>query len=118
LADLPTLVIATNAGPQSEWRLGDGTVLVRRYHESNDSEVVRKWAVQGHGFAYRSLWGLVEDLQAGRLCLVQPHRWFDPSPVSALYHRNQFQPARLRLLLDFLQAEFAEHKSELAKFGF
>ena len=107
LADLPTLVLATRSGPICDWRLGGEIVQVRRYHESSDSEVIRKWALSGHGFAYRSIWGLVDDVQAGRLRLVHPENWSDETPVNALYHKAAFQPARLRLLLDFLEQEFA-----------
>jgi DNA-binding transcriptional LysR family regulator len=109
LADLPTLVLTTRAGPQCDWRLGDDIIQVRRYHETSDSEVVRKWALRGHGFAYRSVWALVDDLQADRLRLIHPDRWSDQAPLSALYHKTAFQPARLRLLLDFLEAEFVRH---------
>lgn len=108
LADLPALVLTTRSGPICDWRLGDETVQVRRYHESTDSEVIRKWALLGHGFAYRSVWGLVEDVQAGRLTLIKPRDWFTEAPISALYHRTIFQPVRLKLLLDFLEAEFAK----------
>jgi len=107
LAELPTLVLTTRSGPLCDWRLGGEVVQVRRYHESSDSEVIRKWAVRGHGFAYRSSWGLAEDVRAGRLALVHPETWRDETPLNALYHKTAFQPARLRLLLDFLEAEFA-----------
>lgn len=109
LADLPTLVLTTRAGPQCDWRLGDEIIEVRRYHESSDSEIIRKWALQGHGFAYRSVWALVEDLRADRLRLVHPERWSDETPLTALYHKTAFQPARLKRLLDFLEEEFADY---------
>ena len=106
LVDLPTLVLSTSAGPQCDWRLGREVVRVKRYHETTDSEVVRKWALSGHGFAFRSIWSLRRDVHAGRLCLINPERWFDQSPISAIYQRSQFQPARLRLLGVFLQEQF------------
>jgi DNA-binding transcriptional LysR family regulator len=107
LADLPTLVLSTSAGPQCDWRLGKEVVRVKRYHEATDSEVVRKWALSGHGFAYRSNWSLRDDIRAGRLCLINPERWFDPSPINAIYQRSQFQSARMRVLIDFLREQFA-----------
>jgi len=107
LAELPALVLTTRAGPLCDWRLGGETIQVRRYHQSSDSEVIRKWAILGHGFAYRSIWALTGDLAAGRLKLVHPDEWADDSPISALYHKAPFQPARLRLLLDFLEEAFA-----------
>jgi DNA-binding transcriptional LysR family regulator len=109
LIDLPALVLTTRSGPLCDWRLGGETIRVRRYHESSDSEIVRKWALRGHGFAYRSIWSLVEDVQTGRLVLVNPDEWWDESPLHALYHKTPFQPARLRLLLDYLETEFAKN---------
>jgi DNA-binding transcriptional LysR family regulator len=108
LAELPALVLVTRAGPLCDWRLGGETISVRRYHESTDSEVIRKWAVMGHGFAYRSIWALTDDVAAGRLKLIRPEEWADESPISALYHKAPFQPARLQLLLDFLAEAFAK----------
>jgi len=109
LIDLPTLVLAGRNGPFYEWRLGGEIIPVRRYHESSDSEVIRKWALAGHGFAYRAIWGLADDVLAGRLRLVHPNAWSDEAPLSAVYHKTAFQPARLSLLLDFLEEAFAHY---------
>ncbi|WP_109127396.1 LysR family transcriptional regulator [Dyella sp. C11] len=111
LADLPTLVLTTNAGPRNEWRLGDTVVRVRRYHECTDSEVIRTWAVLGHGFAYRQLWAVTADVREGRLVLVNAPAWSGPSPIHAMYHPNVFQPPRVRRFVDFLHAEFARRLS-------
>lgn len=107
LAELPTLVLTTQAGPRNEWRLGDETVRVRRYHECTDSEVIRTWAVLGRGFAYRQLWAVMADVSAGRLNLIHAPAWSAPSPIHAMYHPNAFQPPRVRRFVDFLQAEFS-----------
>lgn len=117
LAVLPTVVLVTSNGPQDEWQLGGEPVRLAHFHESNDSEVMRKWALQGKGFAYKPIWAVMDDLRAGRLVAVNPDRWADPAPLNALYHRSAFQPARLRLFLDFLQVEFAARVGELADFG-
>ena len=108
LAELPTLVLTTNAGPRNEWRLGDTVVRVRRYHECTDSEVIRTWAVLGRGFAYRQLWAVTADVREGRLKLVHPSEWFAPAPIHAMYHPNVFQPPRVRRFVDFLHAEMQQ----------
>lgn len=105
LAELPTLVITTKAGPRNEWRLGESVVHVRRYHESTDSEVIRTWAVLGRGFAYRQLWAVAKDVREGRLMLVNAPAWSAPAPIHAVYHANTFQPPRVRRFVEFLQAE-------------
>lgn len=105
LADLPTLVLTTSAGPRNEWRLGDTLVRVQRYHECTDSEVIRQWAVLGRGFAYRQLWAVVSDVREGRLRLIHPTQWSAPAPIHAMYHPNTFQPPRMSRFVDFLHAE-------------
>ena len=104
---MPTLVLTTNAGPRNEWRLGEAVVRVRRYHECTDSEVIRRWAVRGRGFAYRQLWAVAADVREGRLVLVNAPAWSAPTPIHAMYHRNVFQPPRVRRFVDFLHAELA-----------
>jgi DNA-binding transcriptional LysR family regulator len=108
LAELPTLVLTTQAGPRNEWQLGKDVVRVRRYHECTDSEVIRTWAVLGRGFAYRQLWAVTADVSAGRLKLVHAPAWSALSPIHAMYHPNVFQPPRVGRFVDFLQAEFSQ----------
>jgi DNA-binding transcriptional LysR family regulator len=107
LVELPTLVLTTNAGPRNEWRLGEAVVRVRRYHECTDSEIIRKWAVLGRGFAYRQLWAVAGDVREGRLVLVNAPAWSAPTPIHAMYHPNIFQPPRVRRFVDFLHSELA-----------
>lgn len=108
LAELPALVLTTNAGPRNEWRLGDVVVRVRRYHECTDSEVIRNWAVLGRGFVYRQLWAVAADVREGRLVLVNAPVWSAPAPIHAMYHPSAFQPSRVRRFVDFLQSEMAQ----------
>jgi DNA-binding transcriptional LysR family regulator len=117
LAELPTLVLTTNAGPRNEWRLGEDVVRVRRYHESTDSEVIRTWAVLGRGFAYRQLWAVMSDVREGRLMLVNAPAWSAPTPIHAMYHPNVFQPPRVRRFVDFLHAELARRLPFMADDG-
>jgi DNA-binding transcriptional LysR family regulator len=107
LAELPALVLTTNAGPRNEWRLGDVIVRMRRYHECTDSEVIRNWAVLGRGFAYRQFWSVASDVREGRLKLINPSTWFAPAPIHAMYHPNTYQPPRVRHFVDYLHAEVA-----------
>jgi len=121
LGELPTLVLTTKAGPRNEWRLGETVVRVRRYHECTDSEVIRKWAVLGRGFAYRQLWAVAADVREGRLILVNAPAWSTPTPIHAMYHPNVFQPPRVRRFVDFLHAELARrlpsHADDAAAFS-
>lgn len=115
LTELPTLVLTTRAGPRNEWQLGKNVVRVRHYHECTDSEVIRTWAVLGRGFAYRQLWAVTADVDAGKLKLIHAPAWSAPSPIHAMYHPNAFQPPRVRRFVDFLQAEFSRRFSSEAE---
>ena len=72
----------------------------------DDSEVMRKLAVQGAGLARLSVYHAWEDLQAGRLEAVLED--FNPGelePIHAVYVGKPGQlPSRTRTVLDFLQA--------------
>lgn len=117
LARLPCLVIASSAGPMNEWRFRRDeqahSVRLEHYLSSNDGEVVRKWALQGQGFACKSLLDVADDLQAGRLETVLDTYFTESAPLNALYPGGRFLPPRLRLLIDFLQARFAALSAEL-----
>jgi len=121
LAQRPALVLTTAAGPMNLWQFQSGkrveSIQVDRYHETNDGEILRKWAVQGRGYAYKSALDIVADVRAGRLRIVLPDKLSAPAPLHALYHRNQHQPPRVKLLLDFLQERFATQAAELDALG-
>ncbi|TFW29217.1 LysR family transcriptional regulator [Duganella callida] len=115
LATLPTLVLVTALGPMQEWRYCTNdeaderrTVRVRRTQQSNDGEIIRKWAIAGQGYAYKSILDIAEDLRCGRLATVLDEYFTDSAPLNLLYHRNRYQPPRIKLLIDFLMERFAD----------
>jgi DNA-binding transcriptional LysR family regulator len=96
----------------NEWAYrADGVrraVKVSRTHESNDGEVIRRWAIDGYGFAYKSLLDVEKDIDSGCLVTVLDEYFTEPAPLHALYHPHGFQPPRLRLLLAHLQRAFSD----------
>lgn len=111
LAARPTLTLMTGHGPMNEWRYRDmgeaRTLRLERARQSNDGEVLRRWAVQGLGFAYKSQLDIAADLAAGRLATVLDDYFTEPAPLHLLYPGHRLQPARIRRLVDFLLAEFS-----------
>ncbi|MFK7090993.1 LysR substrate-binding domain-containing protein [Chromobacterium violaceum] len=111
LAGLPTLTLTTGHGPMNEWRYRDKgeirSLRLERVRQSNDGEVLRRWAVQGHGFAYKSRLDIAADLAAGRLTTVLDDYFIEPAPLHLLYPGHRLQPARIRRLIDFLLDQFA-----------
>jgi DNA-binding transcriptional LysR family regulator len=115
LANLPTLVLVTALGPMQEWRYRSNdadderlSVRVRRTQQSNDGEVIRKWAIAGQGYAYKSILDISDDLRCGRLVTVLDEYFTDSAPLHLLYHRNRYQPPRIAQLIAFLQERFAD----------
>lgn len=111
LALLPTLVLTAGDGGPQQWRYREngqrhGLRLQEAWH-SNDGEIIRRWAVAGHGYAYKSLLDIADDLRAGRLQTVLDAYFNDSVPLNLLYRRSRFQPPRLARLADFLLQQFA-----------
>jgi DNA-binding transcriptional LysR family regulator len=121
LAQRPALVLTTAAGPMNVWQFQSSkrveSIQLDHYHETNDGEILRKWAVQGRGYAYKSALDIVDDVRAARLRIVLPDKLSAPVPLHALYHRNKHQPPRVKLLLDFLQERFAAQSAALEELG-
>ncbi|PHV26974.1 LysR family transcriptional regulator [Janthinobacterium sp. BJB426] len=111
LASLPTLVLTAGDGAPQEWRYReDGkrhSLRLQGAWHSNDGEIIRRWAVAGHGYAYKSLLDIGDDLRAGRLQTVLDDHFADSVPLNLLYRRSRFQAPRITLLADFLQQQFA-----------
>ncbi|GGC61998.1 LysR family transcriptional regulator [Undibacterium terreum] len=123
LAELPTLVLTTAQWTVNEWRYrecgedgvdgGTKSVRLSNTQQSNDGEVIRKWALQGYGFARKSWLDVGGDVLAGRLVTVLDDFFADSVPLNILYHQNRFQAPRVRLLVEFLQQRFEKRAAEL-----
>jgi len=84
------------------------TVTVHGDRISDDSELVRRWALAGKGIAYRSRLDIVDDLKAGRLVtLLNSHRG-EPAPLNLVCaHRLMLSPATIALR-EMLQQRLAK----------
>ena len=75
--------------------------------QSDDAEVVRRWAVAGEGIVYKSWLDMRDDLQTGRLVRLLPEQPGEPLPLQLFCpHRRQFSPA-VRQLHGWLAERFA-----------
>lgn len=113
------LVVREHEARYATWRLSPTgkrraapvAVQVHGALSSNSGEVVRDWALDGHGIMLRSLWDVHELLAEGRLLHVLPGyamldadvHWIAPprSPGSPV-------PLRLRLLQEHLARSLAD----------
>lgn len=74
---------------------------------SNSGELVRDWCLQGRGIMLRSLWDIADQLQSGQLVRVLPDWCMPDADIHWLAPYRPDAPRRIRLLIDFLLAEFA-----------
>jgi len=74
----------------------------------NDGSILHRWALEGHGLAWRSLWEVAEDLRAGRLVAVL-EEFEAPGPdILAVFPQRRHLPVRLRIFLDYLKQLYAQ----------
>lgn len=85
---------------------GIETVRVGGPLSANNGELVRQWAVDGHGIILRSQWDVEPEIAAGRLLRVLPD-YDQEADVWAVYPSRLATSARLRVCVEFLEAWFA-----------
>ncbi|SSW72069.1 HTH-type transcriptional regulator DmlR [Achromobacter veterisilvae] len=87
------------------------TVPVKGDRVGDDGELVRRWALAGHGVAYKSRYDVLSDLRAGRLVEALGDYASEPSPLYLLcVHRMLLSPA-VRRLREFLQERFRQFEA-------
>ena len=73
---------------------------------SNSGELVRDWCVEGRGIMLRSLWDIAPQLASGQLVRVLPGYSMPDADIHWLAPYRPDSPRRIRLLIDFLVAQF------------
>jgi len=104
--------------PMTRWHLSkDGTeevVQVKPDRSTNDGALVRRWAIDGHGIALKSIVDIADDLKSGRL--VQVLKDYAPdfqhgsvenrADIFAVYPTRQYVPERVRVFIALLERHF------------
>lgn len=106
LAGHDCLIIRQDGADYALWRFASGgrteTIRVRGSLASNDGEVVRDWAIAGHGLILRSWWDVADAVARGKLVTVLDGYRTPEANVYAVYPVPRNLPAKVRLLVDFL----------------
>jgi len=76
--------------------------------ECNDGAVLHDWALAGKGLAWRSLWEVGADIDAGRLVAVLEEFAAPPVGIHAVVPQRRHLPLRVRLFIDLLKATWRE----------
>ncbi|WP_036772013.1 LysR family transcriptional regulator [Polaromonas glacialis] len=118
LRDHACLIVHENGHTQSQgfdtWMLHKGNsktpeaVRVRGPLSSNSGELVRDWCLDGRGIMLRSLWDIAPCLASGQLVRVLEDYAMPDADIHWLAPYRPDSPRRIRLLIDFLVAQFQD----------
>lgn len=102
------------------WHFTDGTgeaikVRVSGDRRSDDSALVKQWAVEGRGLITKSDIDVEDDLRHGRLVRVLEAFDGKPVPLSLVFAGSRRQPAPVRALADFLVERFGARRKVQTK---
>jgi LysR family transcriptional regulator, transcriptional activator for dmlA len=104
------LVLRDRNQPFGVWRLtgpnGVEKVKVTGRLSSNNAEIVRGWAVDGHGILLPSRWDVHADLLSGRLVTILP-TYGQPADIWAASTVRLSHSAKVRVCVRFLQEQLA-----------
>lgn len=109
LASHRCLTLQLSGAPTVTWQLHgpDGVHAIAIDSPlCGDGYLARRWAVDGRGIAFKSLFDVVDDLEAGRLVRVLPDYRSEPSPIHAVFPSRRFQTARVRAVHAAIAARF------------
>ncbi|QWF71819.1 LysR family transcriptional regulator [Methylomonas paludis] len=82
-------------------------VVVSGDRAADDGAMVRQWALRGHGIAYKFRFDVCHDLKQGRLIDLFPQAKCEQVPLYVIYPSKQYQSARIKALIMFLQSAFS-----------
>lgn len=90
------------AGPD-----GQVAIKVSGPLSANNGEIVRQWAIDGHGIILRSTWDVSREIESGALIPVLP-QYFQQADVWAVYPSRLSVSAKVKVCVEFLEQWFAQ----------
>lgn len=78
-----------------------------------DGYLARCWAIDGLGIALKSLFDVLDDLEAGRLVQVLPAYTGGQVAIHALFPSRTYQPQRVRVVADAVAQRFAQQQDRV-----
>lgn len=94
----------------SKWQFGDAgdkqIVTVNGNKVSDDGDMVRQWAIDGEGIAYKSRLDVLADVRAGRLQLALENYMTEPAPLHFITAQRVSTMPAAQALLDYLTDAF------------
>ena len=114
LASHRLLTLQLGNSPERHWSLysnGEGVGVEVDSPLCGDGLLVRQWAVRGRGIAFKGLFDVIDDLEAGRLVRVLPGVDGGLGTIHAVFPSRTFKPLRVRALVDALATDFATREA-------
>ncbi|MGV7206585.1 LysR family transcriptional regulator [Oxalobacteraceae bacterium A2-2] len=74
----------------------------------NDGQVLHAWALAGKGLAWRSMWEVGSEIEAGRLQTVLDGYCAPGNDIYAVFAQRRHLPLRIRAFVDFLRHAYAQ----------
>ncbi|MGZ5202969.1 MAG: LysR family transcriptional regulator [Telluria sp.] len=100
----------SSEGSQRGWTFQDKgkmvTMKVAGGMVCNDGAVLHDWALAGKGLAWRSMWEVAEQLEAGRLVTVLDQHAAPGNDIYAVFAQRRHLPLRIRAFVDFLRRAY------------
>lgn len=113
LATHDCIILRQDDADYALWRFSNGrrseTVRVHGSLACNDGEVVREWALAGHGLILRSWWDVADLVGRGALVTVLDSYSTPEADIYAVYPYPRNLPAKVRALVDFLADYLVRH---------
>jgi len=105
------IIMSSLGGLHESWNLKEGNnyiqVSVNGVITTNNGEAIRDAALGGLGIANKSVWDIYEHIQNGELQVLLEDYPLPKANIYAVYHKNQFLTAKVRVWIDFLKEHFA-----------
>jgi len=102
----------SSQGSQRGWTFRDnGRNVTLKVHSSmvcNDGAVLHDWALDGRGLAWRSMWEVGADIEAGRLRTVLDQYAAPGNDIYAVFAQRRHLPLRIRAFVDYLRRSYGQ----------
>jgi len=114
LADLAkhNCLAISSEGSQRGWTFRDNgknvVLKVGGNMGSNDGQVLHDWALAGKGLAWRSMWEVGNEIEAGKLQTVLNEHAAPGNDIYAVFAQRRHLPLRIRAFVDFLRHTYAQ----------
>jgi len=102
----------SSQGSQRGWTFRDQgkivTLKVGGNMVCNDGAVLHDWAMAGRGLAWRSMWEVSSEIEAGLLVPVLEQYAAPGSDIYAVFAQRRHLPLRIRVFVDFLRHAYSQ----------